>query len=175
MDRLVKSILIGIWFISTSVLAQAIYGPTQAKEDLWHVASHYQAIHPQTTVQQWMLAIFRANSMTFQHSNMNGMMAGYTLKVPSLLFVQTIAPETANYVLARHNQAWRQGGEALMSHAASWPFTHSSDVQAHLAALNKRIISLSHAFEAMQQQINGQYADLSGETAQMHQQMMKIM
>ena len=83
--------------------------PNHCAHDLWHIASQYQKLHPKTTVQQWMVAIFNNNPQAFQHGNMNGLLTGFRLSIPSDHAVIHMTNAGAGHVLNRHNHTWHKG------------------------------------------------------------------
>jgi FimV-like protein len=164
--------LVILVFFASSALAQAVYGPTKAREDLWHVASHIQKAHPKTTVQQWMVGLYQSNTEAFSRSNMNGLMAGVTLQLPQLSQVVSLQQNTAVKVLAQHNRAWRRGsGAVAISGGRDSIKVGNIGIRAHLASMDQQISSLSQAFTSLQQHLNGQYADLSSESLQLQRQL----
>jgi FimV-like protein len=82
------------------------YGPTTAKDQLWYIA---KATRPSTEVskQQTMLAILNANPKAFRDNNVNGLRAGYQLKIPSLAQIKAIPALTALNEISAQNAAWR--------------------------------------------------------------------
>ncbi len=173
MNRLIRGL--GLWLFSLTIVAlPPAYGPTSAKEDLWHVAKTYQQDTSGTTVQQWMLALFRTNSQAFKHNNMNGLMAGYTLKAPPIRFVSSVSDKAAEEILHKHNVSWKQGGIALIRYASAWPFSKMQPLNSHVASLDKRVSELSRSFEALQIHLESRYSELTRKAHQVQQTLAMI-
>ena len=165
MNSWIKGLL--LWACACCVFAlPPAYGPTTPQEYLWHLALAYQKDTPGTSVQQSMYAQYTTNPQAFKNHNTNGLLTGFTLRAPDTRLVKAISTHASGIVLARHNQAWKHGGIALVKHAASWPFTKTSSIRTHLQALDKRITSLGRSFESMQTHLDSQYGELSHKAKQ---------
>ena len=75
------------------------YGPVDRKETLWSIA---YALRPDTsiTMDQMQLAIFRANPQAFD-GNINRMLSGVMLEIPSAADIRTVNAATAKAEVAR--------------------------------------------------------------------------
>lgn len=154
-------------------LATEVYGPTTARDDLWHVASLYQKQNPQTSVQQWMVAIFQENPQAFQHGNMNGLLTGFRLQIPDSQAVSQLTNQGAGHVLNRHNHAWRKGvvltPEVHHNALGAKSGYNSSTIKAHLERLDQEVMQLNHAFAAIQNKLDGDYEKLYDESGQIQE------
>lgn len=164
--------LLCLWLTVCTVSAETFYGPTQPSEHLWQVASQQQSHYPGTSVKQWMVAFYQANPTAFKQANMNGLMAGYRLRVPLLADVEVISKQTADQTLDRHNQIWTAG--ATGSTQASLSLTNSAAVQARLADLNHQVAQLSLNFSGAMAHMQGEYAYLASESKQLHSQLVSL-
>ncbi len=174
MKRILSVVALIIWL--PYALAEQVYGPTTARDDLWHVASQYQKLHPNTTVQQWMVAIFDNNPQAFQHGNMNGLLTGFRLSIPSDQSVREMTNAGAGHVLNRHNHAWRKGivlapqnNRHHENNAQSASSHNSASIKAHLARLDQEVIQLNHAFASIQNKLDGDYEKLYDESGQIQE------
>lgn len=80
----------------------------QPKDTLWSIAA---ANRPDgTNVQQQMLAILRENPHAFVGDNINGLVAGATLRLPSGAAATGMSPQEAIDEAGRQNDAWGAGG-----------------------------------------------------------------
>jgi pilus assembly protein FimV len=80
------------------------YGPIAPQETFWSIATKLRP-GPQVSMDQVLLAIYRANPQAFDRGNFNGLLKGHTLQVPSLAQMQEAsAPEAKSAV-----DAWRHG------------------------------------------------------------------
>lgn len=70
------------------------YGPIKSSDTLWSIASRYRP-HSSVTVYQTMAAIVQANPRAFVDGNMNRMLDGFYLRIPSLQEIKMINPEAA--------------------------------------------------------------------------------
>lgn len=86
--------------------AAPIYGPVQSGEALWNIV---QKVKPgsSVTIQQAMLAIVDINPKAFINGNVNGLKAGYQLKIPDLEVMQSVPAATALQEVEQHDRAWR--------------------------------------------------------------------
>lgn len=73
---------------------QQRYGPITSNDTLWAIASEYRP-HSSVTQYQTMVAIAQANPRAFVDGNLNRMLDGFYLRIPSLQEIQMINPETA--------------------------------------------------------------------------------
>lgn len=80
------------------------YGPIAPQETFWSIATKLRP-GPQVSMDQVLLAIYRANPQAFDKGSFNGLLKGHTLQVPSLAEMQeTSAPQAKTAV-----DAWRHG------------------------------------------------------------------
>lgn len=95
----------GLLAVSTCNLAST-YGPTSSNDRLWEIANE---VRPNATVskQQTMVALLTANPSAFKNRNVNGLRAGYTLRVPRFETIQEIDPWRALRQVQTQNAQWR--------------------------------------------------------------------
>lgn len=81
------------------------YGPTTANDHLWFIA---QKTRPNRDIskQQMMIAILQANPNAFTDQNVNGLLEGQYLTIPSLEAINAISPTTALIQISAQNRAW---------------------------------------------------------------------
>lgn len=84
------------------------YGPVPTFSNLWRVA---EEVRPDDTVsvEQVAVAILQFNQRAFIRGNMNGLKAGYRLKIPPVEQIRMVSPQQARAELKRQNIAWRKG------------------------------------------------------------------
>lgn len=82
------------------------YGPTNRKDTLWDVALKTR---PETSisVHQMMIALLEANPRAFQHDNVNGLKAGYSLSIPSKENIHKLNKQQAIKAVQEQNQLWK--------------------------------------------------------------------
>jgi pilus assembly protein FimV len=84
------------------------YGPVKRSETLWTIA---RQVRPDSgiSMEQMMLALQRANPGAFLNNNINNLMAGATLTIPSREEIVSISAREARDEANRQNQAWKTG------------------------------------------------------------------
>lgn len=84
-----------------------VLGPIKAGESLLEVA---RSVRPNknVTIKQVVIALARNNPKALLRHNLNGLMRGSYLKVPTLAQMQSISARAANNAIAKHNHAWKE-------------------------------------------------------------------
>lgn len=80
----------------------------QPKDTLWSIAA--ANLPDGTNVQQQMLAILRGNPHAFVADNINGLVAGATLRLPDSAATDSLSHQEAIDEAGRQNDAWGGGG-----------------------------------------------------------------
>ena len=80
----------------------------QPKDTLWSIAAAH--LPDGINVQQQMLAILEANPRAFAGNNINGLVAGATLRLPSGAAATSLSAQEAIDEAGRQNDAWGAGG-----------------------------------------------------------------
>jgi FimV N-terminal domain len=75
-------------------IGQERYGPISSNDTLWDIAQRYKP-HSSVTQYQTMVAIVQANDEAFVDGNMNRMLDGFYLRIPSLQEIKMVNPEAA--------------------------------------------------------------------------------
>src|SRR5690606_29270235 len=70
------------------------YGPIDSDDTLWNIATTHRP-HSSVSVEQMMAAIVQANPRAFVDGNMNRMLDGFYLRIPSLQEIQMVNPVAA--------------------------------------------------------------------------------
>lgn len=70
------------------------YGPITSDDTLWSIAREHRP-HSSVSVNQMMAAIVEANPQAFVNGNMNRMLDGFYLRIPSLQEMQMVNPTAA--------------------------------------------------------------------------------
>lgn len=85
------------------------YGPVKAADNLWSIAR--QLIKDKKLlVHQGMIAIVNKNPRAFKRGNINGLLQGASLKLPTNEEIANITRNEAINQVRKHNIVWRQGG-----------------------------------------------------------------
>ncbi|MDB5975251.1 MAG: hypothetical protein JWR07_2011 [Nevskia sp.] len=80
------------------------YGPIAPQETFWSIANKLRP-GPQVSMDQVLLAIYRANPQAFDKGSFNGLLKGHTLQVPGLAEMQETPAVQAKTAV----DAWRRG------------------------------------------------------------------
>lgn len=114
----------------------------QRSDTLWQVARDLRP-DPSVSVNQMMVALFRANPEAFA-GNINRLRAGAILRVPGTDELRGLAATEANAEVARQNAAWRDGqGERLqLLPPGELPPTGTGAGAAEAGALQSRVSQL---------------------------------
>lgn len=89
----------------SSAASESVYGPIRPVDTLWSIA---QQVRTDSSIapQQVMLALLRANPDAFLHGNINGLIVGKELQVPSESEALKLNPEEAMEQIQQQNKAW---------------------------------------------------------------------
>jgi len=82
------------------------YGPVIRTDTLWDVALKTRPEN-NITVHQMMMALLKANPDAFQHNNVNGLKAGYTLSIPSKDDIYKLTKQQAISAFTEQNSLWK--------------------------------------------------------------------
>lgn len=90
------------------------FGPTERNNTLWSIAN---SVRPDDSVSvyQMMMALLKNNPEAFYNNNVNGLKAGYVLRVPEKSVVAAVNEAEAVREAARQDEIWqriRRGGVA---------------------------------------------------------------
>jgi len=83
------------------------YGPTSRVDTLWDLS---KSLRPDDSIsmEQMMVAMWRENPRAFSRKNMNGLMAGYTLRIPTKKNILSLNRGEASQEIALQNKEWRE-------------------------------------------------------------------
>ncbi|MDX1250981.1 MAG: FimV family protein [Gammaproteobacteria bacterium] len=117
------------------------YGPTTRTDTLWKIA---EEMRPDKSVStsQVMLALLKHNPHAFSADNVNNLMAGYILRLPSADAVRAISPQQAASEVAAQYQQWLavQRGEAAPARATAAAGTGAQEGAATSGAQLKLVV-----------------------------------
>ncbi|NOQ14435.1 MAG: hypothetical protein GQ583_08180 [Methyloprofundus sp.] len=82
------------------------YGPTGRNDSLWKVAEKVNR-HSDVSVEQVMMALYRANPGAFYKKNVNALMAGKILKIPDRAEILSLSKKQANTQFYRQMAVWK--------------------------------------------------------------------
>lgn len=81
------------------------YGPVQRTDTLWGLANRLRPDDSVTT-EQMMLALFEANPEAFLRKNINGLKAGYTLRIPDMSEIAALGQTEALREVKQQSARW---------------------------------------------------------------------
>ncbi|HYQ73414.1 MAG TPA: FimV/HubP family polar landmark protein, partial [Gammaproteobacteria bacterium] len=93
------------------------YGPVKRSETLWSIAKNVRPDNG-VSMEQMMIALLRANPNAFVDNNINSLMAGATLRIPSRDEIASISAETARNEVNQQSRAWSQAQSGVQEPVA---------------------------------------------------------
>ncbi|MCB1751298.1 MAG: FimV family protein [Gammaproteobacteria bacterium] len=81
------------------------YGPTRRNDTLWKIATEVR--HPGASMEQMMMALFRANPQAFIRQNINNLRVGEILRVPERETVLAMTASEAHTAFRDQVENWR--------------------------------------------------------------------
>lgn len=81
------------------------YGPVKESDDLWQIAKRFRPSNS-VTIEKTAVAIFKLNQRAFSHHNLNGLMSGYFLELPSLEQIKAVKEQSALDLIHQQNKEW---------------------------------------------------------------------
>ena len=81
------------------------YGPIQPGETVWQVAQRYKT--EDVLLQQLILAIVGSNQAAFTEGNLNGLVVGSRLQIPSIQTASKVPAALAKSEVLAHDNAWQ--------------------------------------------------------------------
>lgn len=81
------------------------YGPVKESDDLWQIAKRFRP-NNSVTIEKTAVAIFNLNQRAFSHHNLNGLMSGYFLELPSLEQIKAVKEQGALDLIHKQNKEW---------------------------------------------------------------------
>ena len=85
---------------STDAFPYDRYGPITSKDTLWNIALKVRP-DPRLSVYQVMQALYENNPNSFKENNLNHMISGQYLKLPSIDVIRAINPDIAQQKLLK--------------------------------------------------------------------------
>lgn len=90
-----------------SVTPSSQYGPTNRSDSLWKVAEKTNA-YGDVSIEQMMMAIYKANPKAFYKENVNALMAGQVLEIPEKDLVLKLSRRKALAAFKKQNDSWNR-------------------------------------------------------------------
>lgn len=89
----------------SSLAVEGEYGPTKRNDSLWKIAEKINHNQDQS-VEQVMMALYKANPRAFYKKNVNALMAGKTLKIPSNSDINQLSKQQAHTEFYLQHDIW---------------------------------------------------------------------
>jgi|GEM_PF-1033035 len=89
----------------SSLAVAGEYGPTQRNDSIWKIAERINK-DSDVSVEQYMMALYKANPKAFYKKNVNALMAGKTLKIPSNADVNQLSKDAAKAEFYLQHDIW---------------------------------------------------------------------
>ena len=89
----------------SSLAVKGEYGPTNRNDSLWKVAKKVNK-HSDVSVEQMMMALYKANPDAFYKKNVNALMEGKTLKIPQKPELVKLSKKQAHTQFYRQMAVW---------------------------------------------------------------------
>jgi len=94
----------------SSLAVDGEYGPTNRSDSLWKVAEKVNTYND-VSVEQMMMALYKANPRVFYKKNVNALMAGKSLKIPEKSEIVRLSKKQANTEFYNQMAVWE--GKAI--------------------------------------------------------------
>ncbi len=92
-----------------SYLSSSQYGPVKNTDTLWSIASKVRPSRS-VSIHQTLVAIYRANPDAFFKGNINNLLKGKILEIPTESTIQGVPQRAALQDVVMQNRQWRSGG-----------------------------------------------------------------
>jgi pilus assembly protein FimV len=144
---------------ATSQFSGSVYGPIDSADTLWRIADRYRQ-NKNLSVYQVMVAIYELNPDAFERENLNLLVDGATLKLPSERYIARIDKEAARQRAVQDERSWsrmeNQPGNSLNNLKPAVPFVNQDDLFQTKSALEQQLNTLdseqTRQFEALRNQ-----------------------
>ncbi len=83
------------------------YGPTNNRDSLWKIADKTN-VYSDVSIEQMMIAIYKANPKAFYKNNVNALLANTSLKIPDKKVILKLSQKKALAEFRRQNKVWKQ-------------------------------------------------------------------
>ncbi len=90
----------------SNLAAKGEYGPTNRNDSLWKVAEKVNK-YSDVSVEQMMMALYKANPGAFYKKNVNALMEGKTLKIPEKTDIVRLSKKQANTEFYKQMAVWK--------------------------------------------------------------------
>ncbi|MGB0496160.1 MAG: FimV/HubP family polar landmark protein, partial [Kangiellaceae bacterium] len=102
------------------------YGPVSSTDTLWSIASKVRPSN-NVSIHQTLVAIYRANPDAFSNGNINNLLRGKVLDIPSESTIQNVPQRAALQDVVMQNRQWRSGGARNIVDSTSYDSSSAGD------------------------------------------------
>ncbi|MGL5948474.1 MAG: FimV/HubP family polar landmark protein [Aeromonas sp.] len=119
---------------AASTVSTPRYGPIHAADTLWSLANKYRP-SPAVSVYQTMLAIFEKNRASFADGNINHLLVGASLVMPTVAEASVVSDAVARARFKADNAEWRQALKPKYRPASAKPSTNKASTATSTVAI----------------------------------------
>ncbi|MBO1255106.1 AAA family ATPase, partial [Alteromonas sp. 5E99-2] len=146
---------------ATEQFSGNVYGPITSDDTLWRVAERYRQ-NRSLSIYQVMLAIYELNPEAFEQRNLNLMIDGSILRLPSERYIARVDLEEAKARAEGDEQAWQRATRDANGKVAEIkpisPLVNQDDLSSTKDALEKRLNSLDQTQTRQFDELKDQFA-----------------
>ncbi len=146
---------------ATDQFSGAVYGPIDSQDTLWRIANRYRQ-NQNLTIYQVMVAIYELNPDAFEQQNLNLMVDGATLKLPSDRYIARIDPIKARQKAEADDAAWARmeprPGDSLNNLKPPVPLVNQDDLTQTKSELEKQLVQIDQSQARQFEELRNQFA-----------------
>ena len=146
---------------ATNQYSGVVFGPIDGNDTLWRVASRYRQ-NPNLSIYQVMVAIYELNPDAFEQNNLNLMVDGATLKLPSERYIARIDKEKARQKAEADDAAFArmasQPGDSLNNLKPPVPLVNQDDLTQTKTQLEQQLSQIDASQARQFEQLRDQFA-----------------
>ncbi|MDF2178053.1 hypothetical protein P2G88_07285 [Aliiglaciecola sp. CAU 1673] len=143
------------------------YGPIDSNDTLWRIAERYRP-NKSLSIYQVMLAIYELNPHAFEDKNLNLLINGSMLKLPSEVYAARIDPDEAKARAESDNKNWKPKSDkdnVAPNLKPVQPLASSAEISQTRESLERKLSELdllsNKQFELLQEQIGASIDSVS--------------
>lgn len=146
---------------ATDQFSGAVYGPIDSQDTLWRIANRYRQ-NQNLTIYQVMVAIYELNPDAFEQQNLNLMVDGATLKLPSDRYIARIDPTKARLKAEADDAAWARmeprPGDSLNNLKPPVPLVNQDDLTQTKSELEQQLVQIDQSQARQFEELRNQFA-----------------
>lgn len=146
---------------ATDQFSGAVYGPIDSQDTLWRIANRYRQ-NQNLTIYQVMVAIYELNPDAFEQQNLNLMVDGATLKLPSDRYIARIDPTKARLKAEADDAAWARmeprPGDSLNNLKPLVPLVNQDDLTQTKSELEQQLVQIDQSQARQFEELRNQFA-----------------